>query len=206
MAIGDSYASAADLGTRLDRVDDGTFTALLDAASRAVEAFTRRQFNQETTATPRRFRAVDCQRLPVDDFHTTEDLAIDVDGTAWEMTAVDPRPWDGIVNGQPGWPFFDLFTINRTWPFWRRRAVITVTAQWGWPAVPEAIRQTTLNVAATLATAGPTGSGGGPVRSEAIDGYSVSFALATGETATVLVALSTFSLASPYARNRFGVA
>ncbi|HEY7824816.1 MAG TPA: hypothetical protein VIG24_18395 [Acidimicrobiia bacterium] len=206
MALGDAYASVAELETRLGTSDDGTYEALLDAASRAVESFTRRQFNKTETASARRFRAVDPRRLPVDDFHTTTDLAVEVDDTAWTVADdVDPRPWNGIVDGQEGWPFFDLFAVRRYWPF-SRRAPVTVTAQWGWAAVPEGIRQTTLNVAASVVSSASTSATSGQVKSMAIDGYSVSFVAADGTPRTTVVDLTTFSLADPYRRKRFGVA
>lgn len=205
MALGDAYATVTDLEARLGSPDDGTYEALLDAASRAVEAFTRRQFNRADEATPRRFRAVDTRRLPTDDFHTVTDLAVEVDGTAWDVADVDPRPWNGIVGGVSGWPFFDLFAVGRYWP-WSRRAPVTVTARWGWAAVPEGIRQTTLNVAASVASSASTSDEAGQVKSMSIDGYSVSYAAGDGSTRTALVDLATFSLADPYRRKRFGVA
>lgn len=152
--------------------------------------------------TARRYRAIDCYRVPVDDFWDATNLGVEIDGTAVDLDTVDMRPWNGVVNGQPGWPFMDLFRINTTWPY-KRRATIEVTAAWGWAAVPEGIKQATLNVAAAVASGGDSG---GPVKSEAIDGYSVSYALSSGDMVTSLVALSTFSLAEPYRRKLFGVA
>lgn len=194
-AIGDPYATVGDLALRLDSDEIFMFPGLLDAASRAVESFTRRQFNQTTSATARRFRPLDWQRLPVDDFHTVTGLAIDVGGTAWDVAAVDPQPWNGIVNGQSGWPFFNLFAVGRNWS---NTAVTTITAQWGWAAVPEAIKQATLDVAVAMFRLG----GSNPVRSEAIDGYSVSYQLPS-VGAQVPPELSK---AVPYQRKRFGVA
>lgn len=203
MALGDPYAVPADLELRLDTTDDGTFPALLEAASRAVEGFCGRQFNKTTVATARRFRAVDPARLPVDDFHTTTGLAVAVDGVAWVLADVDPRPWDGVVNGQTGWPYFDLFAVDRYWPN-KRRPTVSVTAQWGWVAVPEAIKQATLDVAAVMVA----GSGGssGAVRSMAIDGYSVSYATPTMSATGSVPVPSEMAKAVPYKRRRFGVA
>jgi hypothetical protein len=206
MALGDAYASVVELEARLGTSDDGTYTALLEAASRTVEQFTRRQFNDAGSATERLFRAIDPWRLPVDDFSTTTGLVVSVNGTAWAADDYDPRPWNGVVDGRTGWPYFDLFAVDRTWPFKGRRATISVTAQWGWAAVPAAIKQTTLNVAAALVNTGAGSGGGGQVRSESIDGYSVSYATDDGQSATAVVALSTFSLADPYRRKKFGVA
>jgi hypothetical protein len=201
MAYGDPYASVIDLETRLGQTDNGTFADLLDTASRAIESFTRRQFNKSSTATARRFRALDPERLPVDDFYTLTGLVISVNGTAWVLTDVEARPPDGIVNGQSGWPFSDLLTVARTWPP-GRRAKVTVTAKWGWTAVPEGIRQATLDLAEITSYGG--GGGSGVVRAEAIDGYSVSYGVPTltGDAAIP----AEFVKAAPYRRARFGIA
>ncbi len=201
MALGDSYASVAELEARLGATDDGTFTALLDSASRAVETFTGRQFNKTDTATARRFRAVDPRRLPVDDFHTITDLAVNVNGAAWDIVGVDPRPPDGVVNGQTGWPYSDLMTISRYWPN-SRRATVEVTARWGWAAVPSAIKQATLDAAVALSTG--AGTSGGIVQ-ESIGDYSVTYGSASSVAGSV-DAPAEMAKAVPYRRKRFGVA
>lgn len=201
MALGDPYATPGELEQRLGATDDGSFEHLLDAASRAVESFTRRQFNRVDTATARRFRALDCERVAVDDFHTLTDLAVEVDGVAWDVaTYIDVRPPDGVLQGQIEWPFSDLFAINRTWP-WSRRSRITVTAQWGWLAVPAGI------IEATLATAESiywkrSSTLSGLTRSETHGQYSFTYALpdATTDVPQEMVR------AIPYRRKVFGVA
>jgi hypothetical protein len=201
-ALGDSYASPGDLELRLNQTDNGTFGTLLDAASRAVESFTHRQFNMTEYATARRFRAADWERLPVDDFHTTDDLVIEVKGVALTADQYDLRPWDGVVDGQTGWPYFDVFRVGGYWPS-DRRARVEVTAQWGWEAVPQAIREATLDVAVVMFYG--VGGGSGPVRSEAIDGYSVSYQTLQMSTAGASVPPEMVK-AAPYRRTRFGVA
>jgi hypothetical protein len=200
MAFGDPYASVLDLETRLGTPDDGRYADLLDAASRVIEDFTRRQFNKGSSATARRFRALDPERLAVDDFYTITDLEVEVNGTAWDVADVDPRPWDGVVGGQTGWPFFDLFAVGRTWPS-GRRAKVTVTANWGWNAVPEGIRQSTLDVAEVMSFGS---SSSGVVRAEAIDGYSVSYSVPKLGAGSVIP--PELVKAAPYRRTRFGVA
>lgn len=192
--IGDPYATVGELTARLGS-EHHTFPALVDAASRAVESFTRRQFNKETPASPtqRRFRPIDPYRLPVDDFYTTTGLEVEVNGTVWVATAYDPQPWNGIKDGVAGWPYYNLFAVNRTWPL---DGIILVTAEWGWNAVPSAVKQATLDVAATIYNGGSAES---PVRSEAIDGYSVSYVV-NGTTPPEL------SSVVKYQRRRFGVA
>jgi hypothetical protein len=199
MPLGAAYATILELETRLGRSNDGSFDELLDAASRAIESFTRRQFNKATSPTARQYRAVDPERLPVDDFHTTTGLAISVDGTAWDLTDVELRPINGVVNGQTGWPFSDLLTVGRIWPA-GRRARVTVTAQWGWAAVPEAITQATLDLAEIMSYGS---SSTGVVRSTAIDGYSVTYETPQLSAGSIP---AEFVKAAPYRRMRFGVA
>jgi hypothetical protein len=195
-ALGDAYATPAELAERLN-VDDGpTLSGLLDAASRAVEAFCHRQFNKATVATARRFRPLDWRRLPVDDFHTVTGLIVDVGGTVWDAADFDPQPWNGTVDGMTGWPFYNLYGVNRSWS---QTLVTTVTAQWGWTAVPSAIKESTLATAAAMFNAGGSSY---PVRSEAIDGYSVNYHFPTaGEQYP-----PEFDRAMPYRRKRFGIA
>lgn len=201
MAIGDPYANALDLEHRVGSQNSMMFDAVLDAASRAVESFTGRQFNKTETASPRRFGAVTSSRLVVDDFHTTDDLVVEVGGDVWPLDRVDLHPWDGVVNGVPGWPYYELHTLGRSWPR-RRRTSIVITAQWGWADVPEAIRQATLDVAAVMSFG--VGTGAGPVRSEAIDGYSVSYK--TPELDGGDHVPPELAKAAPYRRRRFGIA
>ena len=195
-ALGDSYASEAELEGRLGSDDDGTFTAVLSAASRGVESFCRRQFNKTTSASARRFRPLDWRRLPVDDFHTVTGLIVNVGGSIWNATDYDPQPWGGIVDGASGWPFYNLYGMNRSWS---NTLTTTVTAQWGWAAVPAGIKQATLDVAAAIVRSSGSEY---PVRSEAIDGYSVNYHFpSAGEQYP-----PELERACPYRRKRFGIA
>jgi hypothetical protein len=204
MALGDPYATVAQLEARLGVDDDGSFARLLDAASRAVESFTRRQFNRADEASPRRFRALDRTRVAVDDFHTRDDLAVEVNGTLWDADVnIDVRPWDGVFGGMIDWPYSDLFAIRRTFP-WSRRALVTVTAWWGWASVPAGIIEATLDVAEVMSLT-MNNAQSGTVRSETIGGYSISYALPqnilqNGDVPPELVK------AIPFRRKRFGIA
>lgn len=204
MALGDPYATPGQLEARLGVDDPGTYERLLDAASRTVESFTRRQFNRADEASPRRYRALDRERVAVDDFHTLTDLAVVVNGMAWDVaTNIDARPWDGVVGGMIDWPFSDLFAIRRTFP-WSRIAQVTVTAKWGWADVPAGIVEATLDVAEVMSLT-MTNAQSGTIRSEAIGGYSISYALPqnlinNGDVPPELVK------AVPFRRKRFGVA
>lgn len=160
MALGDRYATLADLKGYLavnDSVDDTVLEDALDSVSREIEDHCGRQFNQTTTATPRRYRAEHGCLMQVDDLHTTTDLVVETDGdgdgvfeTTWSDTDFELEPLDGVVGGVPGWPFWTLRAVaSRTFP--SGRAAVRVTAQWGWAAVPEPVRQACLILAAETA-------------------------------------------------------
>jgi hypothetical protein len=61
-------------------------------------------------------------------------------------------PHNGIVNGQPSWPFHKIRTttglrfFKREW--YGNLATVRVTAKWGWPSVPAPVHQACLILAA----------------------------------------------------------
>lgn len=166
MALGDSYASVPQLELRLGKTDDGSFTDKLATASRHVERFCARQFNNTTTATARLYRPVDVELVVVDDLHTITDLEIAVDHdddgtfeTIWSASDYQLEPPGGVVDGEPGWPYWVLRAIgDRRWPC-MRRVPVRVTAQWGWAAVPPAVVETTLAVAEASVSTDSAGAG-----------------------------------------------
>lgn len=172
MALGDTYATLAELKAYLsisDSVDDDKLSVALDTASRAVEGFCDRQFNAATEATPRVYKPEEYLWTTVDDFHTTDGLIIktddDFDGvfeTTWDAVDYELNPINGIVGGEFGWPFYTIRAVSGRFfprPGWfypvapngyptYRRSTVQVTAQWGWSAVPAAVKQSTLILAA----------------------------------------------------------
>lgn len=163
MALGDSYASLAELKTRLAATGSGDDTALTNAlavASRGIEHVCRRQFNQATSATARVYYPCDACLSEPDDFYTTTGLIVATDGdndgvyeTTWASTDYQREPLNGIVNGESGWPTYRLRAVaSRYFParygsYTPRRAPLQVTAQWGWSAVPAGVKEACLTVA-----------------------------------------------------------
>jgi len=161
MALGDSYATVADLRSRLnitDTTDDTRLTAALSAASRGIERTCQRQFNTASTATARVYRPDSRYEAKVDDFSTTTGLIIKTDegddgtyDTTWDTSDYELFPLNGIQDGEVGWPYWRIRSVESRWfNTWNRRAFLQVTAKWGWAAVPAVIAESTLIVAAEM--------------------------------------------------------
>lgn len=162
MALGDSYATLAELRARLgisDTTDDARLTNALAAASRGIEHETRRQFNDAGSATARVFAPTSRWDALVDDFSTVTGLVIKTDsggdGTfATTLSSTDYELWplNGIQDGESGWPYYWVRAVESRWfnTLNTRRATIQITARWGWAAVPAVIKEATLIVAAEI--------------------------------------------------------
>lgn len=181
MALGDSYATLTEIKTRLDiadTTDDDRLTASLASASREIEAWCGRQFNDAGTASARKYRPTGCHLVTVDDFHTTAGLVVETDtdddgtfDTTWTSGDYELEPFNGVVSGMSGWPYNQVRAVESlTFPTGRRRATVQVTAQWGWAAVPAPVKEACLMIASETFKAGdaPFGVAGfgefGPVR------------------------------------------
>jgi hypothetical protein len=164
--LGDPYAELDELQTRLGGTnnsdDDAAMNSALRVVSRGLEKVCHRQFNKATSATARIYGtdSVGTSVLSksvaiVDDFHTTTGLAIATDtsddgsfGSAWSATDYQLEPLSGIVDGETGWPYWLIRAVgSNSFPMSLRRAPLQVTAQWGWAAVPAAVKEACLVVA-----------------------------------------------------------
>lgn len=157
MAIGDSYATLAELqlyanATKAEYAD--LLTDALSAASRGIELVCHRQFNSADSASPRVYRPLHSTHVKVDDFHTPTGLIVKTDtsgdgtfATTWASTDFEQRPLNGVVSGQSGWPFYDIWSNGtRLFPT-ASFASVQVTARWGWAAVPGPVKQACLMLA-----------------------------------------------------------
>lgn len=165
------YCTEADvreqLGDTSSRLDAGLLERAIAAASRAVDNWCGpgRRFWRDTTTTTRLFR-VDSPRLAwVDDISTTDGLLIATDpglngtfATAWTAADYQLGPLNGGVAaaGDPVVPsaFWTIAAVNPAgrpyFPFAQDRAVLRVTARFGWSAVPDEVVQATILKAAAL--------------------------------------------------------
>lgn len=158
MALGDPYATLDDLKTYLSMQEDDRFdtslTQALESVSEEIEQYCNRQFNKVTVASARIFEVDNFRHVIVDDFWTTTDLAIEYDaghtGSYVTLSATDYElyPLNGVVDGQPGWPYNKIAPVPTGSAFSPLRGGrLRVTAQWGWTAVPAPVKQACLIMA-----------------------------------------------------------
>ncbi|PRH79401.1 hypothetical protein C6N75_09975 [Streptomyces solincola] len=156
MAIGDPYVTLTEF-KEYANIKPGTIgldlTAemAIEAASSEVERICNRQFNKATSATARVYRPDRSGVVHVDDFYTTDGLLVEVatGPTTWQVVPLadyEVGPANGIVDGQPGWPFYRL-TGRALLRYSLRLASVRVTAKWGWSEVPGPVKQACLIIA-----------------------------------------------------------
>ncbi|MET7949221.1 hypothetical protein [Micromonospora sp. NPDC005324] len=181
MALGDPYATRDELKKRSDipdndTLDDDQLAAAVLSASREIERWCRRQFNDAGVASTRTYRAIGDRLVLVDDFHTTAGLVVAADSAgagvyneAWVTADYLLEPLNGVVDGVPGWPYSRIKALTYGLAC-SERPVVQVTARWGWAAVPADVKEACLIMAAesfklTDAPFGVAGFGEfGPVR------------------------------------------
>lgn len=165
MAIGDPYVTLAELKDYLfgsehvaNTGNDMALTSALESATSEIERHCNRQFNAASSATARVYAPDTAHLVHVDDFHTTTDLVVEVDSsgdgsfsTVVPASSYELYPYNGVVDGQPGWPYQRIRLVGGTrFPsLWNRRTgTVRVTAQWGWTTVPAPVQQACLIMAA----------------------------------------------------------
>jgi hypothetical protein len=160
-----SYATAADLASWLGIEETPELAMATDAASRAIDKATGRQFgiSDEPVA---RFYHPDRTRhehrhygfqpywygggylrhrhgVDIDDLMTLDgiEVMVDIGGAYQPVTDFDLTPLNGAANGKP-WT-----RIETTTPLYGR---VQITATWGWTAVPDSVKLATLIQAGRL--------------------------------------------------------
>lgn len=128
----------------------------LQAASRDIDAYCRRRFYADTTATARLFFPTDDYRCDIDDLSSTTGLVVKTGpdstgsyGTTWTVdTDFLLEPVNQTNDGLEGWAWTRLRAIGtKTFDVQAAatdRPTVQVTARWGWPAVPDMITQAAL--------------------------------------------------------------
>lgn len=143
-------------------VTDGMLAVIRDAASRTVDDFCGQQFYQNDSATARVFTAGDGRYLNLwqgrraQPISTSTGLVVktddDEDGTyetTWAAGDYLLEPLDRPDSAEPAYGLRVTAAGNYLFPA-RTPGGVQVTARWGWPVVPDAVKQATLVIAANM--------------------------------------------------------
>lgn len=149
-----AYADLNALSTRLgfgDNLDNDLLVSALLAAETSIDAWCRRTFVVPTVATTRTYLpwGQDCV---VDDIATTSGLIVVDDTATLNNNDLVLDPPNGIgPDGRDGWPYWRIrYADGSWWTIDANRRTVTVTAKFGWAAVPTAVREATLVLASDL--------------------------------------------------------
>ena len=164
MPVVNGYASLNDLKTALriqDGVDDSLLELALESASRMVDEYTMRSFYNAGTAT-RVFTPISDDVCHIDDAISISNIAVSTllnktYNQTWANEDYQAEPLNGVSDGLTGWPITRLraignyeFPNDETQYRYEGRygqedvATVSVTAVWGWSAVPTAVKQATI--------------------------------------------------------------
>lgn len=157
--MADDYTSADTLaewlGFSSSEVSEGDehLARAVTSASRAVDHYTARRFDQATEA--RTFQPCRYDRVDVDDIASLAGLVVKTDsgntGTYGTTLTIDTdfivEPVDALTNGRP---IRRLTLLTGSLPVGGPRYRLQVTATFGWPEVPEDVVQATLIKAARI--------------------------------------------------------
>lgn len=167
-AVTDGYATAAEYRAAIKKSDSSVDAAILTdlkGMSRVIEVATGRFFTKDAAAVARLFdqrwrvdRDTGFYKLRVGDIASTSNFAIKVDTdrdgsfadeTAWDAADYELWPLNAPL-GAEAWPW-DTIAV----PSWSTKSApvglrVQVTAIWGWPAVPEAIKRACIELTGIL--------------------------------------------------------
>lgn len=143
MAYGDPYISAADFRARVGSIataTDAAIAAVLVSASRQIDNYCGRRFDQTDSAEARLFSArYGSPYLAIDDAVSVAEIATDYGSRSFE-TVLDPANYALIGSDDiPGAGVVDRIQIYSPASLPVGRDLVRVTAVWGWPAVPAPI-------------------------------------------------------------------
>ncbi|OGT26066.1 MAG: hypothetical protein A2Z17_06870 [Gammaproteobacteria bacterium RBG_16_66_13] len=165
-AVTDPYAVALDYRARVGKTGTGSDTdilAQLTAVSRYLDLRLRRFFTQDAAVVTRLYDGNGEARLWLpDDIATSTGLVVtvDLDGdySFADETAltIDTDFWLGPENADKGseprpWEYLDVHPSSGQLSIWPdQQRAIQVTAKFGWPAVPAAIKEATISITRQL--------------------------------------------------------
>ena len=151
MAITNGYCTLDELKARLniqlgDTTDDAMLENSIEAASRTVDGMCARHFYSATET--HYYDAEQWDEIEVDDLVSVTTLKTDEDQdrvyeTTWGATDFELGPGDSA----PYTRIYATPTGSHAFPVWQRKAV-QVVGTFGWSAVPDAVREASLLLAA----------------------------------------------------------
>lgn len=170
MAITNGLCSLSDVKTAMsvyDSTDDGRIELAVNTASRMIEAECNRRFYADSNATARTYVALNRGLAHIDDISTTSGLIVKTDPGAtgtfsqtWTGSDYQLEPLNQIIDGQT-WPYTQIRAISSLeFPRDGGQALVQITAKWGWPAVPDPIKQAAIiqSIAVFKAVEAPFGA------------------------------------------------
>lgn len=156
MATGDLITSAEFAASRgaafSDGRDDNDIARLITAASYWLSAECGRQFYQDASTSVRKFEPSEDDCLYIDDFSTTTGLVVVDNG---QTLTLDSDFYVAPLNGKgptgESVAYYVLHKFNdMEWLDTGAGPSVSVTARWGWPAVPPAVKQGVIEVVSDL--------------------------------------------------------
>lgn len=148
MAISNGYCTLSDIKDSLriiDSVDDSLLELAVESASRAIDGYAQRSFYSSGTAV-RYYAAVDEYLCNIDDTFTSAPTVESApDGktfnTTWKTSDYQLEPLNGVVDGLVA-PYTRIRAVgDYAMPVSNGKALMKITAVWGYTSVPVAIKQ-----------------------------------------------------------------
>jgi hypothetical protein len=161
-AVTDPYADVNEYKQRVGKTSGDDDLALLDqlkAISRFIDIRLDRFFTQDAAVVVRTFDGNGNTRLWLPDIASTTGLVVKVDLNADydftdsnETLTINTHFWVGPHNADKGpevwpWEYLEIVPNNSVLSIWPSQVrAVQVTAKFGWPAVPNAIKELTIGI------------------------------------------------------------
>jgi len=158
LAITNGYCTLADVKAALrisDTVDDALLENSVNAASRMIDQYCNRYFYSGSAGEVRYYKANDGFTCWIDDAVSVSEVKTSstdpvIYDTTWAAEDYQLLPANRISNGAY-YPITGLSaTDNYLFPVWADIALVKVTGQFGWNAIPDSIKFATIIQASRL--------------------------------------------------------